>query len=317
MKAEIAAVQRLVNVDLIAERVIVALADERGAETSAIRWEQQAAAARATARARRAEIGKLLNEARAQWPERGPSAKGWGQFLKRIGLEQSTAWRYMNPGQKPEGNPADDSCGTHERDRPDPANVLGGSGEKPRGAFCTPKKWALAIGPWDLDPYSNPRSHIVASIRCMLEDGGDGFGGSAEPGSYRSGADLTGIADASTRTFWQPPYERGFIRRVVAHYGHTRFCALLRWAPDTAWFGDLWPLVGAVAFPLGERIAFETPPGVTLADADEDDDEDRGAPFPHAFYYSDPRDITPAIAESCIVLTRYQAQSHPALQIVR
>lgn len=184
-----------------------------------------------------------------------------------------------------------------------PANVHGGSGEKARGTFCTPKKYADALGSWDLDPFSNPRAHIAASVRCMLEDGGDGLV-EGEPGSYRTGGEVThvqlvAVADASTRVFLQPPYERGFLERVFAHYGHTRFCALLRFAPDTKWFAAMWPRVKAIAIPR-ERIAFETPEGVRIEGADER--RAAGAPFPHVFYYADERDVTDAIRALCIVL---------------
>jgi hypothetical protein len=35
------------------------------------------------------------------------------------------------------------------------ANVFGATGkkEKERGTWCTPKNWAEAVGPWDLDPF--------------------------------------------------------------------------------------------------------------------------------------------------------------------
>lgn len=312
--------------ELAADQVIVWRSEERDAETSAARHEQVAAAARGTARERKLMIGRVCVKQRAKWPASGPNARGWGEWLARAKLDDSTAWRYMESWKnrdKPQGGDVGDSSqsgGTRGKSgsSDNPANVHGGSGEVARGSFCTPLKWATAVGSWDLDPFGNPHSHIVAKYICMLENGGDGLGDPTVPGSYRFGpehSDCIGRADETTRTFWQPPYERGFIARVVKHYGHTRFCALLRWAPDTKWFAAMWSRVQLVAFPL-ERIAFETPDGVALEGAD-DSDEDRGAPFPHAFYYADPRDVTPAIYEACIVLTRYQAAAQSALHIVR
>ncbi len=179
------------------------------------------------------------------------------------------------------------------------ANVAGGSGEVERGTWCTSREWAEAVGAWDLDPFSNPRSKIASITRCMLEGGGDGFGAGdgAPPGRYRVGERLgipaaLGFADATTRVWLQPPYEDGFVERVIAHYGHTRFCALLRWSPDVAWFQALWPLVAVVCHPVGARMAFDPPPGVETSGA---------MPFPHALYYRDERDVTDAVRARCIV----------------
>lgn len=332
-----------VDVDLIAEQIIVALADERQAETNAARWEQQAGAAREAARARRAEIGKHLRKARTAWPERGPNAKGWGEFLQRVGIDQSTAWRYMNPDQpKPatdRDSSGDVSCTPHETDddpvdvagqeRDTPpfrqmtvedlweaagrlppkerkrfaagirANPKGGSGDEDRGTWCTSKEWAAAVGPWDVDPFSNPRSHIASVTRCMLEDGGDGFGG-GEPGAT-AGLYLTGtsgllpgrsaVADELTRVWIQPPYE--LVAAAIAHYGHTRFCALLRWSPDVkAWFPELWRRTAIVCHPWCERMEFEPPPGV---------DKSGDMPFPHALYYAHESDVTSEVRARCIV----------------
>lgn len=177
-----------------------------------------------------------------------------------------------------------------------PANVHGGSGEDERGKYCTPKKYAEAAGPWDLDPFSNRHSHIVSHHRCMLEDGGDGLVAGVA-GTYRTADGRERIANADTRVWIQPDYR--IVLEVIAHYGHTRFCALLRFAPDTKWFALMWPLVAAIAIPR-ERLPFETPDGVIVEGADEG--EAAGAPFPHVFFYSNERDITPAIRELCIVL---------------
>jgi hypothetical protein len=43
----------------------------------------------------RLALGRSLTEARKAWPARGPKAKGWGEFLMRQGIEQSTALNYM------------------------------------------------------------------------------------------------------------------------------------------------------------------------------------------------------------------------------
>src|SRR5262245_47299566 len=73
-----------------------------------------------------------------------------------------------------------------------PVNVHGGSRELSRGAWCTPKWLADLIGPVDLDPCSNPRSHIQAAEHWMLELGQNGL--LAKPSSVY-------------RVFINPPYE--------------------------------------------------------------------------------------------------------------
>ncbi|HEY4056657.1 MAG TPA: DNA methyltransferase [Kofleriaceae bacterium] len=60
-------------------------------EKTAKRYE----AAKGAVELRRRELGLALVKARQAWPERGPKAKGWGEFLEREGISQSTAWRLM------------------------------------------------------------------------------------------------------------------------------------------------------------------------------------------------------------------------------
>lgn len=323
MKAA-AIVENAVDIDLCAEQIIVARADLLRAERSIERIRGQLDDAVGTAKMRRIEIGRILSKARPTWPQRGPNAKGWTTFLERVKIDDSTAHRYMEEfrdpvafSQKTRGKPGDSAAidpgseAARDSDPETPANVHGGSGEVARGTYCTPLKYATAVGPWDLDPFSNPRSHIVSTHRCMLEDGGDGLLDPEEPGSWRSGspgeygAPIHSVADANTRVWLQPPYE--LVDEAIAHYGHTRFCALLRFAPDTDWFAAMWPRVQVIATPFGERLPFE----IDGVEAD-------GAPFPHAFYYADERDVTDEIRRLCIVLRRAEAQSNPAaLHIVR
>jgi hypothetical protein len=361
--------------DLAAEQVIVWRTEERDAETSATRWEQQAGTARATARARRLQIGELCAKQREKWPLSGPNARGWGLWLAKAKLDDSTAWRYIEawknrdkPGDdvgdpshpdpvrgNSEGDDEPDDGGPRIRPLPGRApeappfrqmtdeewiqglghlpadrrkrilraarvNVKGGSGDEDRGTWCTSKEWAVAVGPWDLDPFSNPRSHIASVTRCMLEDGGDAFceappGGI--PGLYLTGnahgaTPTRGKADELTRVWIQPPYE--LVAEAIAHYGHTRFCALLRWSPDVkAWFPQLWQRTAVVCHPFGERMDFEPPPGV---------DKSGDMPFPHALYYAHEADVTDEVRARCLVWRIDHsldcAQPNPAaLQIVR
>lgn len=168
------------------------------------------------------------------------------------------------------------------------ANVLGGSGDEERGTWCTPKWLAEKLGPFDLDPCSNPRSHIEADTRCMLEDGGNGLSDD-RPGSYRSAA-FYGLAHEHTRVFVNPPYAHGQVIRWVRHYAHTRWCFLLRFDPSTDWFVELYRQTSLVCVPRGRRVNFEPPPGVKAS----------SNTIPHALFYRHAEDATSAILRACI-----------------
>lgn len=352
-----AIVAKAVDVDLIAEQIIVASVDLKNIDGNVTRYRGQLDAAIGAARMRRIEIGRLFSLVRPIWPKSGPNAKKWGEFLARVKIDDSTAHRYMEEFRDPEGflsknrakrSESDDSSDDvrgidgppadrddepvdvlgQERDTPPfrqmtaadmvqaigrlspedrkliakaaRVNVKGGSGDEDRGTWCTSKEWALAVGPWDLDPFSNPRSHILSAVRCMLEDGGDAFceaaPGMGVPGLYLTGnahgvTPMTGKADELTRVWIQPPYE--LVAEAIAHYGHTRFCALLRWSPDVkAWFPQLWARTAVVCHPWCERMEFEPPPGV---------DKSGDMPFPHALYYAHEADVTDEVRARCIV----------------
>lgn len=164
-----------------------------------------------------------------------------------------------------------------------PTNVFGGSGEATRGSWCTPKWLAEAVGPFDLDPFSNARSWIRSAWSCRLERGENGIADPAVPGSYwLAGESEMQVATADIRTWIQPPYE--IVPQALAHYGHTRFCFLLRFDPSTRWFRKLYRL-SSLVIALSDRVDFEPPPGVPAS----------SNPFPHALFYRDATDATPAI----------------------
>lgn len=170
-------------------------------------------------------------------------------------------------------------------------NGNGGSKDPARGAYCTPKWIAELVGPWDLDPFTNPHSNIVATERCMLEDGGDGLANPL-PGSYRCGRrGPVKIATSATRAWLQPPYE--IVDEAISHYGHTRFCALLRFDTSTNWFQKLYRLTQLVCIPRRRRIGFEPPPGVAVR-------KNKKSPYPHALYYARVEDATDAVLRRCI-----------------
>lgn len=39
--------------------------------------------------------GRILVDARKMFPARGPKAKGWGELLAKLKIDQQTAWKYM------------------------------------------------------------------------------------------------------------------------------------------------------------------------------------------------------------------------------
>jgi len=116
----------------------------------------------------------------------------------------------------------------------------------------------------------------------MLEDGGDGFGGQAAPGSYRCGRDLYGEAHGATRVFLQPPYS--IVEKAFRHYQHTRWVALLRFDPRPTWFDEIYWRAELVC--VFSEIEFESPPGVSKGG---------GNSFPHALYYRRAEDVTPDV----------------------
>lgn len=180
-------------------------------------------------------------------------------------------------------------------------NGNGGSNDPLRGAYCTPKEWCDRAGPWDVDPFSNPLSHLVAATACMLERGDDGLAGPRRgeyfvdktgnvlvPGEQARAISSRGFAGVDTRVWLQPPYE--IVDEAIAHYGHARFCALLRFDPSTQWFIKLYRISALVCVPRGKRIEFEPPPGVRASKN----------PYPHAFYFAREEDATPALLRACV-----------------
>jgi hypothetical protein len=213
--------------------------------------------------------------------------------------------------------------------------------EEQRGAWCSPVEYTAAASSehhFDLDPFTNPRSTLRAVYACMLERGGDGFGlDQSEPGAFYIAPDsvigsclepcchgevtdraIRMVATADWRVWIQPPYD--IVLEVLAHYGHTRFVALLRLDTSTVWFSLLFwgirdedladpemlarltkalkhthkieqrqPLCEVVMVPKQERIEFVPPPGVKAS----------SNPFPHGLFYKRAEDVPAAIRALC------------------
>lgn len=176
-----------------------------------------------------------------------------------------------------------------------PINVRGNSKDPNRGTWCTPKAVAEAIGPFDLDPFSNPRSHIASTHTCMLERQDDGLGGPTDSGQYWTAKDGFGFTDANTRVFLQPPY--GIVLNAFNHYAHTRWTALLRFDPRPEWWHRIYNASELVAVLV---VEFEPPPGVS---------SNGGNSFPHALYYKRAEDVTPAVLRMAAAVWRKKPQS--------
>ncbi|MGN6107257.1 MAG: hypothetical protein ACTHU0_19270 [Kofleriaceae bacterium] len=184
--------------------------------------------------------------------------------------------------------------------------------DEQRGAWCSPPEYTeAASSEWhfDLDPFTNPRSTLRAAYACMLERGGDGFGLDQRhiPGSFCiapgvigscerpcCGSEVTArvirmVADATWRVWIQPPYD--IVAEALAHYGHTRFVALLRLDTSTAWFERLYTeLCEVIMVPRRDRLEFVPPPGVKAS----------SNPFPHGLYYRHAEDAPAAISAMCL-----------------
>lgn len=185
--------------------------------------------------------------------------------------------------------------------------------DEQRGAWCSPPEYTAAAGVFDVDPFTNPRSTLVASRQCMLERGDDGFGldRRATPGTYyvntanctfcigtgrrrevtasHCECSMCGyhVANDDTSTWIQPPYD--IVSAALAHYGHTRFVALLRLDTSTAWFEQLFALSEIIMVPKRDRLEFVPPPGVKAS----------SNPFPHGLYYKRAADVPRAIEQLC------------------
>jgi hypothetical protein len=172
------------------------------------------------------------------------------------------------------------------------ANVYGTSrkkttrGDEERGTWCTPKWLAEAVGPFHLDPFSNPRSHIESAYACMLERQDDGLSGPMK-GQYWTALHGSRFTDDQTRVFLQPPYS--VVTRAFEHYHHTRWVALLRFDPSTKWFRAMYREAALICVPR-KRVNFEPPPGVKAS----------SNTIPHALYYRHAEDVTDAVLRACI-----------------
>lgn len=192
-------------------------------------------------------------------------------------------------------------------------SVRGASGDPARGSYCTPRYVVDALPAFDLDPFSNDRSHIRARVSLALERGEDGYGSGAGAGAFLARSEqlandqraagfalvmqatpigFTLLRATSTTRVWQQP-DYTDVLRACRHYLHTRFVALLRFDPRPEWadlIGGASEWIGVLSnSPDRSSFEFEFPPGVRGA----------GNTFPHALYARRYEDVTPAMRALC------------------
>lgn len=119
------------------------------------------------------------------------------------------------------------------------------NGRSPTDSWCTPKWLADALGPFDLDPCSNERSHIHATRRIQLPEDG-----------------LATPWDGSV--FCNPPYSAPlpWCERLAGY--DLPWVALVKLDTSTAWWRVLMAS-GAQWAPFRERLRFEPPAGVAAS----------------------------------------------------
>lgn len=116
-------------------------------------------------------------------------------------------------------------------------------------AQCTPRDLALALGIFDLDVCSNPRSHIMCRRDFQLERGEDG------------------LANEWIGSVWcNGPYSDPlpWCERLRVHAGP--WCSLWKLDTTTQWFAELMAADGATWAPFRKRLRYERPGNCGSAD---------------------------------------------------
>jgi len=264
----------------------------REAEQHAEQADRRAQSAHEAVRVRRLELGRVLAEARKDFPTSGRNAKAWTDFLavRRLTLEQAQdAMKYAGfvddltggSGNPPAKLPTREEAGLDAKPPAGPDNTqpVEPDPEIDRDTWCTPKWITDAIGEFDLDPCSNARSTVKAIYAYQLERGEDGL--KLGTSKWMDGT--------STRVFVNPPYSA--VAPWVAAYRHARFVFLLKLDTSTRWFAELFARTELILIPR-KRVSFDPPPGVPLERA-------IAQQFPHALFYARGEDATPEIRALC------------------
>lgn len=150
-------------------------------------------------------------------------------------------------------------------------------------SWCTPRAIADALGPFDLDPCSNARSHIRAHDRIQLEALDAPTDLLAARRAWKGDGLAEGWGKGSVFLNWPYSDPLPWARKVALHDGP--WVVLAKLDPSTKWWAALMSVATTVA-PFRKRIAFETDaPGKTMT-----------ANFPSVLVYSawrPPRELVP------------------------
>ncbi len=273
------------EIEQLADAVDAASLALYDAEHMVEKLERQAYDARGAVGMRRLELGRLLARARPHWPERGPKAKGWGEFLSKRKIEQPRAWELMKLAGYVEISSSNDETPDHiptlveAGARGSQQSMAGGPApfEIDRNTWCTPVWITEALGDVDLDPCANERSHVRAGSTFRLDRGQDGL-------------ELAANVGHDWRVFINPPYSD--VTPWVQAYAHTRFVYLLKFDPSTKWFAELIAKTGLVLIPRGTRVQFEAPLGVPPEKSEANQ-------FPHALFFARADDAPKGLLDRC------------------
>ena len=225
----------------------------REAEAQSERAAKKADAARGAADMRRLELGKALARARSAFPASGPKARGWGEFLAAEGIEQSTAWRYMQlAGYVEAREVACNSDGVQATPQPVPTYAQAGITKRrdeapsdedwdpvpqppaplPRSGFdLRLGKWETALATTGMvdvviaDPPFSPRTHASRATRS-------------------DGVDASGLAPSF------PPWTQADVDAFVGHWSaRTRgWLVCLCDDPMIPWYRAAYARAGRVDF---------------------------------------------------------------------
>lgn len=114
--------------------------------------------------------------------------------------------------------------------------------------WCTPKWLCDLLGPFDMDPCWNTRSHVDARLACVV----DPNHAATRANVFTDGLQRAWIGSV----FVNPPYSDvgPWAAKLAAHDGP--WCALLKLDPTTKWWATLMPASPTFA-PFKKRIKFE------------------------------------------------------------
>lgn len=179
MKPVPAIVEAAYDIDAEVNEARALIAAIREADQRSAKLDKQLNESRETARLRRYELGKHLIRNRSAWPARGPRAKGWGEYLAKIGLDDSTAYRYMQEAgggfaQEPTVSENSEQTDLEHPQASAPTSLEPAKAN--RDAWCTPQPIARALPKkLDLDPCSNEFSIVIARVTYHLSRAQNGL----------------------------------------------------------------------------------------------------------------------------------------------